>query len=233
MNVSSTINKVIVPIHREGWIFVAIAAGITFLLALMHANLGWIGLVITVWVTYFFRDPQRVTPIRENLIISPADGTVVGISKVSPPKELDLGKEKHTRISIFLNIFDCHVNRVPIGGEIVKSHYHPGKFINASLDKASEHNERQLLTVKTDNGTKVGFVQIAGLIARRIVCDVKEGDSVKVGQRFGMIRFGSRMDVYLPKDVGVHVIEGQRVLAGETVLADLSSKEKSRTGEMW
>ena len=225
------LEKYIIPIHREGWVFVLIAAGVTFLLMLIHANLGWIGAGITAWIAYFFRDPERVTPMREGLIVSPADGIIVSISQATPPKELGLEKGKWTKVSVFLNIFDCHINRVPIEGTIVKSHYHPGKFLNASFDKASEENERQALAVKTGKGTVIGFVQIAGLIARRIRCDIKEGDQVKTGQRFGLIRFGSRADVYLPKEVSPLVIKGQRMIAGETVLADLTSKEKARAGE--
>lgn len=226
------LGKYVIPIHREGWVFVSIAAGITFLLTLIHANLGWMGAGITAWIAYFFRDPERVTPVREGLVMSPADGLIVSIAEVTPPKELGLAKGTWTKISIFLNIFDCHINRVPIDGVIVKSHYHPGKFFNASLDKASEENERQSLAVKTSNDIIIGFVQIAGLVARRIRCDIKEGDQVKAGQRFGLIRFGSRADVYLPTNIEPLVIEGQRMVAGETVLADLQSKEKARVGDV-
>jgi phosphatidylserine decarboxylase len=222
----------VIPIHREGWYFALAAAAITFILTLIHPNLGWVGAVITAWVVYFFRDPERVTPVREGLVISPADGMILSIGQVDPPKELALGEGPWTKISIFLNIFDVHINRIPIDGEIITSHYRPGLFLNASLDKASEDNERQSLSIQTKGGVLIGFVQIAGLIARRIRCDVKEGDKVKAGARFGLIRFGSRADIYLPHGVAPLVIEGQRMIAGETVLADLKSKETARVGEM-
>jgi phosphatidylserine decarboxylase len=210
----------VIPIHREGWYFALAAAAITFILTLIHPNLGWVGAVITAWVVYFFRDPERVTPVREGLVISPADGMILSIGQVDPPKELALGEGPWTKISIFLNIFDVHINRIPIDGEIITSHYRPGLFLNASL------------SIQTKGGVLIGFVQIAGLIARRIRCDVKEGDKVKAGARFGLIRFGSRADIYLPHGVAPLVIEGQRMIAGETVLADLKSKETARVGEM-
>ncbi len=222
----------VIPIHREGWYFALAAAVLTFLLTLFNPNLGWFGAVITAWVVYFFRDPERVTPVREGLVISPADGMVLAIGPATPPQELLLGEGQWTKISIFLNIFDVHINRIPIDGEIITSHYRPGLFLNASLDKASEDNERQALSIKTKGGVIIGFVQIAGLIARRIRCDVKEGDHVKAGARFGLIRFGSRADIYLPEKVAPMVIVGQRMIAGETVLADLKSKESDRVGEM-
>jgi phosphatidylserine decarboxylase len=218
-------------IHRDGWIFIAIFAFCALVLSLMAESLGWIGAILTGWCVYFFRDPERVTPVREQLIISPGDGLVQAIVEASPPDEMDLKAGKWLRISIFLSVFDVHVNRVPIGGKIIKSVYHPGKFFNASLDKASEHNERQVLVVETKDKKEIGFVQIAGLIARRIRCDVEEGQEVKTGERFGMIRFGSRVDVYLPKGTAIQVIEGQRVIGGETVIADLTSNEESRKGE--
>jgi phosphatidylserine decarboxylase len=192
--------------------------------------MGWIGLIATAWCAYFFRDPDRVTPIREGLIVSPADGVVQKIVKRAPPPELDLGAGERVRISVFLNVFDVHVNRVPIEGSIDKLHYHAGKFLNAALDKASEDNERQSVKITTPDGLTVGVVQIAGLVARRILCDLKEGQSVKTGERFGMIRFGSRVDVYLPPDVAPLVIEGQRAVGGETVFADLKNGEAERVG---
>ncbi|MCA0369667.1 MAG: phosphatidylserine decarboxylase [Proteobacteria bacterium] len=218
-------------IHREGWKFIIIFALVAMLFATFSTVLGWIGAILTLWCVLFFRDPQRVTPMRDGLIISPADGVVSAITQVEAPKELDL-PGTYTRVSIFLNVFDVHVNRVPLGGTLIKSVYHPGRFINASLDKASEHNERQSLVVEAQGGLKIAFVQIAGLIARRIVCDVREGDVLKTGQRFGMIRFGSRADVYLPEGVAPLVVEGQRMVAGESVLADLTSKEAAREGEV-
>lgn len=221
----------VIPIHREGWYFALAAAGITFLLTLLHPNLGWFGAVITAWVIYFFRDPERVTPVREGLVISPADGMVLTIATAAPPKELSLDGDQWTKISIFLNIFDVHINRIPIDGEIITSHYRPGLFLNASLDKASDDNERQALAIQTSKGVMIGFVQIAGLIARRIRCDAKEGDMVKAGARFGLIRFGSRADIYLPAGVAPMVMVGQRMIAGETILADLQSTEPARIGE--
>ncbi|MBA4118980.1 MAG: phosphatidylserine decarboxylase family protein [Candidatus Puniceispirillum sp.] len=218
-------------IHREGWKFIIIFALVAMLFATFSTVLGWVGAILTLWCVLFFRDPQRVTPVRDGLIISPADGVVSAIAQVEAPKELDL-PGTYTRVSIFLNVFDVHVNRVPLGGTLIKSVYHPGRFINASLDKASEHNERQSLVVEAQGGLKIAFVQIAGLIARRIVCDVREGDVLKTGQRFGMIRFGSRADVYLPEGIAPLVVEGQRMVAGESVLADLSSKETAREGEV-
>lgn len=221
----------VIPIHREGWYFALCAAGITFLLTLLNPNLGWFGAVLTAWVIYFFRDPERVTPTQEGLVISPADGMVLSVTQTNPPAELALDEGAWTKISIFLNIFDVHINRIPIDGEIITSHYRPGLFLNASLDKASEDNERQALSIKTDKGVMIGFVQIAGLIARRIRCDVTEGQSVKAGMRFGLIRFGSRADIYLPSSISPLVIEGQRMIAGETVLADLNGAQVARMGE--
>lgn len=219
-------------IHREGWKFIGIFAVVTLLFFSIGYTLGLIGLVLTVWCAYFFRDPERVTPNREGLIISPADGVISAIVPADPPQELGLEGEGWTRVSVFLNVFNVHVNRVPIGGKITKNIYHPGKFINASLDKASEHNERQSLVVETEKGLKIAFVQIAGLIARRIVCDVRVDEEVSSGQRYGIIRFGSRADVYLPKGVAPLVVEGQTMVGGETVLADIASEESPRTGEM-
>ena len=210
-------------IHKEGYIFIAIGCAITFIFASINPHLGWICFILTLFCTYFFRNPQRVTPIGEGLIISPGDGTIVDIAEVSPPAELDID-ENMLKISIFLNVFNVHVNRVPISGKVQGLHYHPGKFLNASLDKASIHNERQSVVLETTKGVRVAFIQIAGLIARRIVCDLEEGMDVKAGQRYGIIRFGSRMDVYLPAKTIPMVALGQTVLGGETILADLDSK---------
>lgn len=218
-------------IHQDGWKFIIIFAVVAVLMAMVSQPLGWIGAILTVWCILFFRDPQRLTPTREGLIVSPADGVVCGIQSVTPPQELGL-TGTWTRVSIFLNVFDVHVNRVPLGGTIIKSVYHPGRFINASLDKASEHNERQSLVVETESGLQIAFVQIAGLIARRIVCQVSENQKMKTGQRFGMIRFGSRADVYLPEGIVPLVCEGQRMVAGESILADLESKEPQRQAEV-
>ncbi len=221
---------VVFPIHREGYRFIAIFAAVTLVLFLIWLPLGLLGLGLTVWCYYFFRDPERVTPDREGLVVSPADGVISLLMPAVPPAELGLGEAPMTRISIFMNVFNCHVNRLPVAGTITALAYRPGKFLNASLDKASEDNERNGLTVQTESGARIGVVQIAGLVARRIVCEVAEGDVLATGQRFGMIRFGSRLDVYLPEGVAPLVCLGQTMVAGETVLADLQGSEPARTG---
>ncbi len=218
------------PMHREGYRFVAIFAAATAVLFVIAEPLGWIGVCLTVWCYYFFRDPQRVTPLRDGLIISPADGVVSMIGPAVPPEELGLGPAAMTRISVFMNVFNCHVNRLPIAGTITKVAYRPGKFLNASLDKASVDNERNALAVRLPDGRDYAVVQIAGLVARRIVCDVKAGQALQTGERFGMIRFGSRLDIYLPAGVQPLIALGQSTLAGETVLADLASDEAARIG---
>ena len=225
-----TIKSVLVPIHPAGWMFITIFAGVSLLLCLLWAPLGWLGLIATAWCVYFFRDPNRVTPMREGLVVSPADGIVQKISVCAPPAELELDKGDYTRISIFLNVFNVHVNRIPIEGKITKLHYHAGKFFNAALDKASEENERQSIKITTNDDVTVGVVQIAGLVARRILCDLKDNQLVKSGERFGIIRFGSRVDVYLPSNVTPLVIEGQVAVGGETVLADMKGGEARRVG---
>jgi phosphatidylserine decarboxylase len=214
-------------IHREGYIFIIIFAVFAFILASLSSSLGWIGGICTVWCAYFFRNPERVTPVSDDLIISPADGIVQKITEITPPAELGLGDQEMIRISVFLNVFNVHINRVPATGKILGLHYHPGKFFNASLDKASIHNERQSVLMETINGTKIAFIQIAGLIARRIVCDLEEDTEVKAGQRYGLIRFGSRADIYLPLKTAILVAEGQTCVGGETVLADLNMKKSS------
>jgi phosphatidylserine decarboxylase len=219
-------------IHREGHIFIIIFLAVTFLFSSASSNLGWICFVSTIWCVAFFRNPDRVTPIVKDSVIAPADGVVQKISTVKPPEELKLGDIEMTRVSIFLSVFDVHVNRVPCDGKIKLLHYHPGRFFNASLDKASEHNERQSILMETDSGINVGFVQIAGLVARRIVCDLEEGMAVKAGQRFGIIRFGSRLDVYMPNDTEILVSEGQYMLGGETIIADLKAKKTKRSFEI-
>lgn len=224
----STIVDSIPPVHRDGHKFVAIGLGITLLFFWLWPPLGWIAALATAWVAYFFRDPDRVTPLREGLIIAPADGRITSIERVRPPQELGLGEELRTRISIFLSVFDVHVNRSPVAGRITRSVYTPGAFLNAELDKASEENERRGLVILMPSGAEIGVVQIAGLIARRIVTFVGEGDTVGVGQRIGLIRFGSRVDVYLPPEGRALVAIGQRTIAGETVLADLRSSEPER-----
>jgi len=218
------------PMHREGYRFVAIFAAVTAVLFYLAEPLGWVGVCLTVWCYYFFRDPQRVTPLREGLMISPADGVVSMIGPAVPPAELGLGPEALTRVSVFMNVFNCHVNRLPISGTITKVAYRPGKFLNASLDKASVDNERNALAVRLADGRDYAVVQIAGLVARRIVCDVKAGQTLRTGERFGMIRFGSRLDIYLPAGVQPLIALGQSTLAGETVLADLASQEPARIG---
>lgn len=218
------------PMHREGYRFVGIFAAVTLILFLIWDPLGWIGVGLTVWCYYFFRDPDRVTPVREGLVISPADGVVQMIGQFAPPEELGLGTEPMTRVAVFMNVFNCHVNRAPIAGRIEKIAYRPGKFLNASLDKASVDNERNGLTIRMEDGRAIGVVQIAGLVARRIVCEVNEGQAIGTGERFGMIRFGSRLDIYLPEGVSSLVAVGQSTVAGETVLADLTSQEPARAG---
>ncbi len=218
-----SITSVIAPIHPEGRKFVAAFAGVTLLLFLfLPSAFGWIGVVLTLWCWYFFRDPERVTPVRAGLVVSPADGRVSDIRKLSPPPELDLEEEEYTRVSIFMNVFDVHVNRSPVDGRVVALTYIPGKFVNAELDKASTDNERQAFTIETKDGTRIGVVQIAGLVARRILRFVDRGDELLAGQRFGLIRFGSRLDVWLPAGVAPSVLVGQRAYAGETVIADLA-----------
>jgi phosphatidylserine decarboxylase len=223
MTIIDSIKSSIAPVHREGWRFVAIFAAVTLVLFWFNVPLlPWVGVVLTAWCAYFFRDPERVTPVGKSLVISPADGQVSHIVEVIPPPELDLPREKHTRISVFMNVFDVHINRAPMAGRIAQLTYIPGKFLNAELDKASDDNERQAFTIEREDGSRIGAVQIAGLVARRIVKFVEQGDSLQVGQRFGLIRFGSRVDVYLPVGVAPMVCVGQRAIAGETVLADFA-----------
>ena len=222
----------LVPIHPAGWPFIALFAAGTVALNLFSDALGIAGVVLTLWCVYFFRDPERITPVREGLIISPADGVVKMIDKAPPPKELNMGDKDRWRICVFMNVFNVHVNRIPISGTVTALNYRPGKFLNASLDKASEFNERQSVRLTTSGDIDIAFVQIAGLVARRIKCDIQEGQEVITGQRFGLIRFGSRVDVYLPKDVPALVAVGQRAVAGETVIADFQADEQSRSGEV-
>ena len=232
MNKGSLLDNVLVPIAREGWPFIAIFGLVSLILYFVYAPLGWIGLVLTLWCVYFFRNPDRVTPEREGLIVSPADGIVQMIAEVSPPEELDMGSEPVVRVSVFMNVFDCHVNRIPSDGRIGKLVYVPGQFLNASLDKASEENERQMVRIDLDSGAFIGAVQIAGLIARRIVCYLEEDQTVLAGERFGLIRFGSRVDIYLPHGAVSHAVIGQKCVSGETILADLKSDEAARSGEV-
>lgn len=228
----SLLKYILVPIHREGWPFIALFAVTALLLALLWEPLGWIGLLLTVWCAFFFRDPARVTPTRDGLVISPADGMVQMIGRAVPPAELGMGEAALMRVSIFMSVFDVHVNRMPVAGRIVGLAYRPGKFVNASLDKASEDNERMAVRIATPNGREFVVVQIAGLIARRIKCWLSDGAYLRSGERFGLIRFGSRVDVYLPDGVEPLVACGQRAVAGETVLADMASDEACRAGEV-
>jgi phosphatidylserine decarboxylase len=201
---------------------------ISLFLFWLWSPLGWLGAMATIWCVYFFRDPDRVTPVREGIVVSPADGRVSLITNVVPPKDLELGERPLPRVSIFMSVFDCHVNRSPVTGRIERIAYHHGAFLSADLDKASENNERNSLVIATDKG-RIGVVQIAGLVARRILCFVRTGASVGVGERIGMIRFGSRLDVYLPDGVRPLVAEGQTAIAGETIIADLRAGDPQRT----
>lgn len=219
MNLASAVIK---PMHPEGHKFVAAFAGGTVLLALIWAPLFWIGLILTIWCYYFFRDPVRIVPLRAGLVVSPADGVVSLIQPAVPPQELGMAPVPLTRVSIFMNVFNCHVNRAPVPGVVGAVAYRPGKFLNASLDKASEDNERMSLRLDMEDGRALAVVQIAGLVARRIVCFVDRGRRLDVGERFGLIRFGSRLDVYLPQGVEPLVGLGQTMVAGETILADLA-----------
>lgn len=223
-----TVTTTIAPPHRDGYKFVVPAALAAIVLVWLLPAIGWPLAVLAGWIAYFFRDPKRVTPLREGLIIAPADGRISAIDRVRPPAEMGLGETERVRISVFLNIFDVHINRSPIAGRITRSIYVPGSFLNAAVDKASEENERRALVITTPAGVEVGVVQIAGLIARRIVTWRGEGETIGVGERFGLIRFGSRTDVYLPPGHGALVAVGQRAVGGETVFADLRSEEPER-----
>jgi phosphatidylserine decarboxylase len=227
-NLFETITENLAPVHRDGHKFVAIALALALLFFLLWPPLGWFFAIVTLYVAYFFRDPDRVTQMRDGLVISPADGRVSMIEKVRPPAELALGDTERVRISIFLSVLNVHINRAPVAGKIIRSVYVPGAFLNAALDKASEDNERRALVIETPAGTQIGVVQIAGLIARRIVTFAHENDSIGQGQRFGLIRFGSRVDVFLPPGRHALVSVGQLAIGGETVLADLKSDEPER-----
>ena len=226
------VKTILVPINSAGWPFIALFGVIALALGYYAEPLGWIGLVLTLWCVYFFRDPDRVTPTRPGLVIAPADGRVCLIDDAVPPAELEMGDEARPRVCIFMNVFNVHVNRTPMDGTISKIAYRPGKFFNAELDKASEFNERMSLSMHTASGHDIAFVQIAGLVARRILCQVKEGDHLQAGQRFGLIRFGSRVDVYLPKGAQSLLSVGQLTTAGETVVADLNADEPRREAEV-
>jgi phosphatidylserine decarboxylase len=207
------------PMHPEGWKFVPVFAAVTVVLFWVWDPLGWLGVLLTIWCYYFFRDPKRAVPENAGLLVSPADGVVSLIEPAVPPAELRMGPEALLRVSVFMSVFNCHVNRAPIGGRVAAVAYRPGKFFNASLDKASEENERNALAIELPDGRKIAVVQIAGLVARRIMCWKAPGDMVRTGERFGLIRFGSRLDVYLPEGVAPQVALGQTMCAGETVIA--------------
>lgn len=219
MNLVDTVKNAFVPIHREGYKFIAAFAVVTLALGYFSSVLFWIGLILTAWCAYFFRDPERVTPVDDRLVISPADGVVSAVGPAVPPRELGMGSGEMTRISVFMDVFSCHVNRAPVRGRIGRIEHRPGKFLNAELDKASTENERNGLVIDSPNGP-VAVVQIAGLVARRILCWAETGNDLAVGERFGLIRFGSRVDVFLPATASPRVAVGQTAVAGETVLAE-------------
>lgn len=222
MSLADTIRKTLVPIHPEGYKFIAIFAVVTIVLGLLWEPLFWIGLILTGWCAYFFRDPERMTPLDDDLVVSPADGTVSSIVRMTPPAELGLGETEMLRISVFMNVFNCHVNRAPAAGQVARVIYREGKFLNADLDKASSENERNGLVIETAHG-EIGVVQVAGLVARRILCWTKPADRLAAGERFGLIRFGSRLDVFLPLGARPLVTVGQTATAGETMIAEFNS----------
>jgi phosphatidylserine decarboxylase len=222
MSLQDTIANTFVPVHKEGYKFILAFLAASLVLGWIWDPLFWVGLLLTGWCAYFFRDPERVTPLDDDLVISPADGSVSSIVQVRPPQELGLGDAEMLRVSVFMNVFNCHVNRAPMNGHIRDIVHRPGAFLNAELDKASEDNERNSLVIETEHGT-IGVVQIAGLVARRIICWKKTGERLDAGERFGLIRFGSRLDVYLPPGAIPRVSVGQTAIAGETVLAEFDA----------
>jgi phosphatidylserine decarboxylase len=228
MSIVNSIRSQLAPIHPEGYPFIGAFALASLILFWIWTPLGWLGTLLTLWCAYFFRDPVRVTPVAERLVVSPADGRVSLVTNAVPPAQLALGDEPLPRVSIFMSVFDCHVNRSPIAGRIERIVYTAGKFLNADLDKASEDNERNSLVISTAQG-RIGVIQIAGLVARRIVSFVREGQTIGAGERFGLIRFGSRLDVFLPEGTKPLVSEGQIAVAGETILADFRLSDAGRT----
>ena len=224
------LRRFLAPCHPDGFKFVAAGVVATLLLFLVWAPTGWTAAVVTLWMVYFFRDPWRVTPIQPGLLISPADGIVVSIAAATPPPELAMDDMAFVRIGIFLNIFDVHVTRAPVGGRVAAIRYTKGRFVNASLDKASEDNERLAIRIAPPEGPDIAFVLVAGLVARRIVCDIYDGQQIATGQRVGIIRFGSRVDIYCPPPYVPMVVAGQRMVGGETVLADRLAEEPPRQG---
>ena len=224
------LRRFLAPLHPDGFKFVLAGVGATILLFPLWVRGGWIAALVTLWLAYFFRDPWRVTPTRQGLLISPADGSVVSIATAAPPPELAMGGAAVAQIGIFLSVFDVHVIRAPLGGRVAALRYTKGRFLNASRDEASRHNERMAIRLAPPEGPEIAFVLVAGLLARRIVCDLREGQEVVTGQRIGIIRFGSRVDVYCPEGYVPMVIAGQRMVGGETVLADVLAHEPSRQG---
>lgn len=235
MNIIDSIKtSVITPIHPAGIPFIAIFFVFTIIIGWLWSPLFFVGLVLTLWCVYFFRNPERFTPVlsganKNNLVISPADGRVIEVSKITPDEELGLPDGNWTRVCVFMNVFDVHVNRSPMSGQITYKNYIPGAFFNASMDKASSDNERLILGMDTENGKKIAFVQIAGLVARRIICDVDIGSHLKSGDIFGIIRFGSRVDIYFPSEASTKVLVGQKMIAGETIIADFTKSSKPVT----
>jgi phosphatidylserine decarboxylase len=231
-SVFDSIRSILVPIRREGFPFIAVLAFLTLFFGWFWSPIFWIGLILTAWCVYFFRDPPRVTPLQRDIVVSPADGRIAAVAVGMAPRELDLGDQTRRRISVFMSMFDCHVNRAPLAGRVARIVYRPGKFLNADLDKASEDNERNGLVIESEHGP-IALVQIAGLVARRIVCFAEEDKPVAAGERIGLIRFGSRVDIYLPLAANVLVSEGQTAIAGETVLArfgEEAAEQRVRVG---
>ncbi|MEM7301627.1 MAG: phosphatidylserine decarboxylase [Pseudomonadota bacterium] len=229
MSIINSVRQTLVPIHKAGYPFVLVFFIAAILLGQVWDALFWIGLIFTLWCAYFFRDPERTTPQSDNLVISPADGKISFVGNAVPPAELGLGDEARPRVSVFMNVFDCHVNRSPVAGTISKIAYKPGEFLSADLDKASQDNERNAIVVDTRHGP-VAAVQIAGLVARRIVCWAEEKNHIAQGERFGLIRFGSRVDIYLPAGTQSCVGVGQRAVAGETVIAAFGADARANAG---
>ena len=225
MEITRSIRDAIPDIHREGWPFIAVTLALAVVFAFIFSPLFWILLILAGWMVIFFRNPVRVVPMAPGVVVSPADGRVEPIVKAVPPVELGLGGEPMTRISVFMNVFDCHINRAPVAGRVVRVAYKAGKFLSADLDKASDANERNGLIIEAEGGMRIGVVQIAGLVARRILCWTSEGADIRAGERIGMIRFGSRLDVYIPEGSVTLVGAGQRAISGETVIALLPGAE--------
>ncbi len=219
------LRKALAPLHPDGFKFVLAAVVATVLLFLVSRPAGWVAAAVTLWIIYFFRDPWRVTPLREGVLVSPADGIVVSVEPAPPPPELEMGDAEVARIGIFLSLFDVHVNRAPVGGRVAALRYTKGRFLDASGEQASVHNERMAIRVSPSSGPEIAFVQVAGLVARRIVCDLRVGQRIATGQRIGIIRFGSRVDVYCPPPYVTMVAAGQRMVGGETVIADRLARE--------